>query len=118
PRCISSSPARVRDRAERPAARSRSRGESSASLIACPYVLCGLVSVIPGGAWRQPGLSRRNPRIPGSSLGDAPEGQALDLRHLGTQTFLLLTQFGRQRLAEILRVEHLANFDLGAAVER
>src|ERR1700687_3612503 len=40
------------------------------------------------------------------------------LRRLGAKPRFLLAQFGRQRLAEILRIEDLANFDFGAAVER
>src|SRR5258708_38654617 len=37
---------------------------------------------------------------------------------LGAKTGFLLAQFGRQRLAKILRVEDLPNFNFRAAVER
>src|ERR1700676_5771793 len=37
---------------------------------------------------------------------------------LRAETLLLLAQFGRQRLAEILGVEDLPDFDLGAVIER
>src|SRR5437588_6230539 len=39
-------------------------------------------------------------------------------RDLRPQTLLLLLQLGRERVAEVLRFEHLADFDLGAAAER
>src|SRR5712664_4416860 len=44
-------------------------------------------------------------------------GLALFLRR-GAEALFLFAQFGRQRLAEILRIEDLPDFDLGAAVER
>src|SRR6202790_2573388 len=60
------------------------------------------VAVITGRASsREPGMTR-----------------VLRLRALGAKTVLLLAQFGCQRLAKILGIEDLANFDLGAAVER
>src|SRR6266481_826123 len=37
--------------------------------------------------------------------------------HLGTQTLFLLTQFRRQRLAEILCIEDLPDFDFSTTVE-
>src|SRR6476469_3968603 len=40
------------------------------------------------------------------------------LHRLGTKTGFLLAQLGRQRLAKILRIEDLPNFDFRAAVER
>src|SRR5262249_13783770 len=40
------------------------------------------------------------------------------LRHLRPQALLLLPQLGRERVAEVLRLKHLSNLDLGLAVER
>src|SRR5438094_5179133 len=37
---------------------------------------------------------------------------------LRPQALFLLPEFGRERGTEVFRLEHLANFDLGAAVER
>src|SRR5260370_27836983 len=56
------------------------------------------------------------PAPSGASRND--EGWVVLFRRLRAQAFFLLAQFGRQRLAEILRRKRLADFDLGAAVER
>jgi hypothetical protein len=62
-------------------------------------------AVIPGCApWRRPGM------ITVKSV--------LLLPRLRAETLLLLAQFGRQCLAEILGVEDLPDFDLGAVIER
>src|SRR5256885_13191093 len=55
----------------------------------------------------------------GSRIVPACGASILSLRGgLRAQTLLLLLQLGRERVAEVLRLEHLTDFDLGAAAER
>src|SRR5437879_272550 len=72
------------------------------------------VFVIPGRCE----ASNPESRDSGFSPTGCPGMTGGSLSGLRAKALLLLAQFRRQRLAEILGIEHLPDLDLGAAVER
>src|SRR6266550_6702739 len=86
-----------------------------------PRGACTIVNVWNCPAFGESGrrracVSGRQLPTEGASRNDNEDG-ALLLRRLGAQALFLFAQFRRQRLAEILRIENLPDFDL-AVIER